>query len=183
MITIDDFNPVQTTPFSFKLKLKSKIWQSINKTIYRLPIPRGKIFRIYLVNLFGGQISPSCNLHRLSVIDFPWNLKMGHLSSIGERSWIYCYNNIIIGEKSCVGKDVYLLTGSHFVDSLAFDYDLRPIIIGDGVWVSTGVYVLPGVTISDFSVIGANSTVTKDIGENLIVAGNPARVIKKRFNK
>ena len=48
------------------------------------------------------------------------------------------------------------------------------------VWIATGAYVLPGVTIGEGSVVGAGSVVTKDVEPWTVVAGNPAKFIKKR---
>ncbi|MBQ9598477.1 MAG: sugar O-acetyltransferase, partial [Clostridia bacterium] len=53
-----------------------------------------------------------------------------------------------------------------------------PVKIGSNVWIGAGSTILPGVTIGDNSVIGAGSVVTKDIPENVVAVGSPARVIK-----
>lgn len=55
------------------------------------------------------------------------------------------------------------------------------VIIGDGVWIGANVFINPGINIGNNSVIGANSVVTKDIPENSICGGVPAKVI--RFKK
>ena len=47
------------------------------------------------------------------------------------------------------------------------------------MWLGAGVIVLPGVTIGDNSIVAAGSVVTKDIGENVIVAGSPAKVLRQ----
>ena len=51
--------------------------------------------------------------------------------------------------------------------------------LGKRVWIGSGAIVLPGVTIGDNSVIGAGSVVTKDVPENCVYGGNPAKLIKK----
>jgi acetyltransferase-like isoleucine patch superfamily enzyme len=54
-----------------------------------------------------------------------------------------------------------------------------PIIIGNNVWIGSNSTILPGVVIGDNSIIGAGSVVTKNVPSNVIVAGVPAKVIKK----
>ena len=62
-------------------------------------------------------------------------------------------------------------------------YDLysKPVVIGNDVWIATGACINRGVTVGDGAVIGANSVVTKNVAPYTIVAGCPARPIKKRF--
>ena len=55
----------------------------------------------------------------------------------------------------------------------------KPIHLGKKVWIGSGAIVLPGVTIGDNSVIAAGSVVTKDVPENSVYGGNPAKLIKK----
>lgn len=55
-------------------------------------------------------------------------------------------------------------------------------IIGNDVWIGFDALIMPGVTIGDGAVIGARSVVTKDVASYTIVAGNPARIIRKRFD-
>ena len=103
---------------------------------------------MWLTRLFGSKIDYTCSLHPSCKIEYPWNVTMGGLSSLGEQSWVYAMAPITIGEKSCIGKDVYLLTGSHDVNSPHFTLVTRNITIGSAVWLATGCKVLPGICIS-----------------------------------
>lgn len=58
-----------------------------------------------------------------------------------------------------------------------------PVEIGDGVWICGGVTITGGVKIGSNTIIGAGSVVIKDIPDNVIAAGNPARVIRKITEK
>ena len=55
-----------------------------------------------------------------------------------------------------------------------------PISIGDEVWICADAFVGPGVTVSDRAVVGARAVVVKDVEEDEIVGGNPAKIIGKR---
>ena len=58
----------------------------------------------------------------------------------------------------------------------------KPIHIGKNVWIGSNSTILPGVSIGDNAVIGAGSVVTKDIPENMMAVGHPARVIKSIYD-
>ena len=88
---------------------------------------------------------------------------------------------ITIGDHVMFGPNVTICTSGHPLDPehrLDEMYSL-PITIGSGVWIGTGAIVLAGVTIGENSVIGAGSVVTKDIPDNSLAVGNPAKVIRK----
>ena len=89
---------------------------------------------------------------------------------------------ITIGEHCYMGPDVGLYTPVHPLDHEKRDADVElgaPITIGNSCWFGGHVTVLPGVTIGNNVVVGAGSVVTHDFGDNVVIAGNPARVIKE----
>lgn len=177
------FNPVQTSQMSRNDKIKNYIWSFVYITFFRYSPSILSVFRKYrllLLKCFGANLDWSVSIHPKAKIDYPWNLTMQNMSSLGENCWVYAMNKISIGEKTCIGKDVYLLTGSHDVTSPSFDLVTKPINIGNYCWLATGVTVLPGVSIEDGCVVSANSTVTKNIEPWQIIGGNPAKLIKKR---
>lgn len=133
-----------------------------------------------LIRFFGADVDWDVSLHPSSVIDYPWNLHMRGKSSIGEKCWVYAMAPIEIGDFSCIGKDVYLLTGSHDISKPSFDLVTRPIKIGKGCWIATDSTVLPGITIQDYSVVAAGSVVCHSTEPYSVVGGNPAKFIKKR---
>ncbi|EIO3975978.1 hypothetical protein ACEI17_002133 [Vibrio vulnificus] len=91
---------------------------------------------------------------------------------------------INIGNNVLIGPKVILWARDH-VFKLGEDINKQghlslPINIGDDVWIGAGAIVLKGVSIGSGAVIGAGSVVTKDVGENQIVVGNPAKFLKMR---
>lgn len=180
---ISNFNPIQSNPIGRGTKLKAKIWSLVNSTAFRYSPFFARRFRVFLVNAFGGNVHISCSLNRKCKIEYPWNLTMSELSSLGENSWVYCLEHIVIEKKCCIGKDVYLLTGAHDVNSRNFDLVTKPILIREGTWISTGAYILPGVTVNRFNVVAAGSMVAKGFDEFSIIGGNPAKFLKKRTLK
>lgn len=81
-----------------------------------------------------------------------------------------------------IGPNVSIYTACHPLDPVERNKWVEwaePVTIGDNVWIGGSVTILPGVTIGDNVVIGAGSVVTRDIPSHTVVAGNPARVIKR----
>jgi maltose O-acetyltransferase len=76
-----------------------------------------------------------------------------------------------------------LITSAHDFDDFS-TVIAKPIVIGDNVWITSNVTVLPGCSIGENTVIGAGSVVTSDIPANVFAAGNPCQVVKAiHFNK
>jgi acetyltransferase-like isoleucine patch superfamily enzyme len=111
--------------------------------------------------------------------------------TVGERTFFNEYCNIrcgggdiSIGRECLFGEFVSLIGSTHnfgrgvSVISSGIDMARRNIVIGDNVWVGAGVTILPGVTVGSGVVIGANSVVVRDVPDDVVVAGSPARVIR-----
>lgn len=114
-------------------------------------------------------------------------MTIGSGVSIGEYSHVTCANRVDLGDGLLTGRYV-LITDNGHGSSLSEEADIRPIdrhtyskgavVIGKNVWLGDKVTILPGVTIGDGAIIGANSVVTKDIPAYTIACGNPAKIIK-----
>ena len=89
---------------------------------------------------------------------------------------------IYIGDGALIGHNTVLATLNHgMLPEERGDLIPRPIHIGKNVWIGSNSTILPGVTIGDNAVIGAGSIVTKDIPENMIAVGSPAKIIKSIY--
>jgi maltose O-acetyltransferase len=108
------------------------------------------------------------------------------LLTIGER-FSHGEIDIMVNAHVSIGSDVMVASGTRIITS-THDYNNnpmwkhridKPISIGNHVWIGANVIILPGIKIGNYVVIGAGSVVTKHIPDNYIVAGNPAKFIKK----
>lgn len=119
--------------------------------------------------------------------------------SIEVKSW-GCPGKVIIGSYCSISSNVTVLLGGNHDMSLVSTYPFPPqsfsasnsnphslgkrfVVIGSDVWIGYSATILDGVTIGHGAVIGANSVVAKDIPPYSIAVGNPARIVKMRFNR
>lgn len=88
---------------------------------------------------------------------------------------------IVFGDNCMVGPKSMILAITHPLDPVARSHGVgipKDVIIGNNVWLGAGVTILPGVTLGDNVVVGAGSVVTKSFPADVVIAGNPARIIE-----
>ncbi|MFC0040544.1 sugar O-acetyltransferase [Actinomadura rayongensis] len=115
-------------------------------------------------------------------VDYGYRVTLGHGAFVNFGAVLLDAAGITIGADVQIGPYVQLLTPSHPVESGPRRnkwQTARPIEIGDNAWLGGGVIVCPGVTIGPDAVVGAGSVVTRDVPRAVVVAGNPARVVRE----
>ena len=101
--------------------------------------------------------------------------------AISGSCYFQAINGIKLGKNFLFAPGVKIISANHDFEENLKSIKIEPIIIGDNVWIGTNVVILPSVKIGNNCTIGAGSIVTKSFPEdNLIIAGNPAKVIGKR---
>jgi acetyltransferase-like isoleucine patch superfamily enzyme len=109
----------------------------------------------------------------------------GAFSYVGNNSCIY--SKVSIGDYTMIAGDVKILGGDHTFSNpnipMIFSdrENIAPTVIGKDVWIGSNSTILTGVSIGDGAIIAAGSVVTKNIAAYSIVAGVPAKLIRKRF--
>lgn len=136
--------------------------------------------KILLNELF--QVETDVYIEPIFYCDYGYNIHLGKNVYINHNCVILDVNTVTIGDNVMIAPNVQIYTATHPLDSeqrnSGREYGF-PIKIGNNVWIGGNVVIGPGVTIGDNVVIGAGSVVTKDIESNVVVAGVPARVMKK----
>jgi maltose O-acetyltransferase len=104
------------------------------------------------------------------------NLKIGTNVSLSD-TFILDYALVSIGNNVSFSYKNIIITSTHDIADF-HTVIVKPVTIGNDVWITTGVTILPGVTIGSNVIIGAGSVVTKDIPSGVFAAGNPCVVIR-----
>jgi len=157
------------------------IWNGVWFFLFR-PTPSWCLhgWRRFLLRLFGAQIGKGCVIYPSCRIWAPWNLELGELVCLAEGVDCYCVAPIQIGPKVTVSQRSFLCAASHNIAVADFPLTHSPIRIERFAWIAAQAYVGPGLTVGEGAVVGACAVVTKDVGSWTVVAGNPARLVKKR---
>jgi putative colanic acid biosynthesis acetyltransferase WcaF len=161
-------------------ELVARLLWGIGATMFWL-VPRPLYgVRRTILRVFGATVGPHVHIHPTARIFMPWNLVVGEYSAIGDRAIIYNLGPIRIGARTTISQNAHLCAGSHDYRDPAFRLLRTPITIGDDAWICADAFVGPGVTVGDHAIVAARAVAVRDVAPGLIIAGNPAKVIKRR---
>lgn len=134
----------------------------------------------YMSRILGKELDPTTTVLPPLYIDYGKPVHIGKKCFIQQCCTFFGRGGITIGNDVFIGPKVNLITINHDPnpENRSATYG-RPIVIEDKVWIGINSTILPGVTIGRGAIVGAGSVVTKDVPAMTVVAGNPARVIKK----
>lgn len=148
-----------------------------NSFINRIP---SRHFRRFYFKMFGAKFGDESFLFRKAEVLLPSSLQLGKNCSVGWYTLLDARGGLKIGNNVNISSYVKIISAGHDVDSPDFAGNFGEIVINDNAVIFTSAIILSGVTIGEGAVVAAGAVVTKDVSPYEIVAGNPARVIRKR---
>jgi acetyltransferase-like isoleucine patch superfamily enzyme len=133
-----------------------------------------------LSELIGSTIDKSSTIFVPFHTNFGKHIKIGKNVFINHACSFLDLGGIIIEDDVQIGPRVNLVTENHPIDPSTRKYlDLKSVVIKRNAWIGAGATVLPGVTVGENSIVAAGAVVTKDVPDNSIVGGVPAKLIRK----
>lgn len=123
----------------------------------------------------------SCYIEPNFFCDYGKNIELGQNFYANHHCIILDAAKVSIGNDVLFGPGVQIYTVTHPLDAAQRKTGLeqaKAVTIGNSVWLGGGAIILPGVTLGDGAVVAAGSVVTKDVPAYVVVAGNPATIIK-----
>jgi putative colanic acid biosynthesis acetyltransferase WcaF len=157
-----------------------QLWWLVQSTLFAWSPQFMYGWRRFLLRAFGAKIGKKVIIRPTVRIQFPWKVSIGDHSWIGDDVVLYSLGEIEIGAQVVISQKSYICTGTHDSQAVNFDIYAHKIIIEDQCWIATDVYVAPGITIGRGTLVGARSSVFKDLPSGKICLGSPAQVIKDR---
>ena len=166
--------------FRGRSALMVQLWWLVDALLFR-PSPQfAYAFRVWLLRLFGAQVGRNVIVRPTAIITYPWKLKIGDNAWIGDHVTLYSLGEITIGANTVISQCTYVCAADHDHEQAGFPIRARPVVIGNEAWVATDVYVAPGVTIGDCAVVGARSSVFKDLPAGWVCLGSPCKPVRLR---
>lgn len=161
-------------------KILVQLWWLVDVLFFRASPQFMYGWRRFLLKVFGASVGKNVIIRPSAKITYPWKVSLGDNSWIGDDVVLYSLGRIAIGKNSVISQRSYICTGDHDMNSISFDIRARDVVIEDEVWLCTDVFVAPGVSICSGVVVGARSSVFKNLTKTGVYNGSPAKFIRER---
>ena len=165
-VAIDDMETTRRLSFAVNNIFHENVFQNKNE------------IRPLFSELIGAPVADSTTIMPPFYIDFGKNIKLGKQVFINHNCTCMSAGGITIEDNVQIGPQVTLTTTNHDFND-RYTLICKSIHIKKNVWNGAGALILPGVTIGENSVIAGGAVVTKDVEPNVVVGGNPAKVLKR----
>ena len=145
--------------------------------------PTDEDYHALLCELFQDNIDKSVSIVSPFYCDNGSRVKLGKNITINKGATLLSAGIVEIQDGVLIGPDVRIATVNHDLEDRHHQFYFKKVTIKKNAWICIGAIICPGVTIGENSVVAAGAVVTKDVPDNVMVAGNPAKIIKHLKNK
>ncbi|MEG4273144.1 MULTISPECIES: hormogonium polysaccharide biosynthesis acetyltransferase HpsU [unclassified Microcoleus] len=151
------------------------LWWFVQAIAFPLTPHPFNCIRRGLLRLFGAKIGRGAIIRPTARFTYPWKIAIGDYSWIGDDVVLYSLDRIAIGKHCVISQKSYLCTGTHDPQNPAFGLITAPVTINNGVWIAADCFIGPDVEIGANALIGARSSVFKNMPAGFICTGTPCR--------
>lgn len=160
--------------------IKRTLWYFTNALFFLNPMFPFRSPKPHLLRWFGAEVGRGVVIHPGVNIKFPWKLRIGDHSWIGQRAWLDNLDRLDIGSHVVISQGAMIIQGSHDYKKVDYPTYTRPVVLENGSWVGAGAIVTLGVTMHSHSVLAAGSMASKDLEAYTVYQGNPAVAVRQR---
>ena len=140
--------------------------------------PTDEDYHALLCELFQQDLDPSVSIVSPFYCDNGARMRFGKNITINKGATFLSAGIIEIEDGVLIGPDTKIATVNHDLKDRHHQFYFKKVTIKKNAWICIGAIICPGVTIGENAVVGAGAVVTKDVPDNAVVAGNPAKIIK-----
>lgn len=140
----------------------------------------GHGYRNFWYRLSGIKMGKGSTFHMGARFFLPKNISIGEGTIVGDHAFLDGRASISIGKQVDIASSVMIYNSEHDLSDPSFKAIEEPVTIGDYVFIGPRVIIMPGVNIGNGAVVAGGAVVTKDVAENTIVGGVPAKFIADR---
>lgn len=184
------FSPTEPTylgqntrsPYTRREVFLRLLWGCVQSTLFRWSPRPCHAFRARLLRCFGADIPAPAQVVVFPTVQitFPWKLSLAPRAMLGPHVVVYNLAPISLARGANVSQRTHLCAGSHDFNRWSMPLTSAPIRLEANTWIAADVFVGPGVTVGELSVVGARSVVMRDLPARKICVGHPCRPVRDR---
>jgi putative colanic acid biosynthesis acetyltransferase WcaF len=168
-------------PHSLANRVGRLAWSIVFNTLYRWTPPRlGMPWRRLLLRSFGAKLGRAY-LHPSTRIWAPWLLSAGDQVYVDRNCNLYNAFGCELHDRVIISFGTVLCSASHDFTQSTYPLCGERIVVESDSWIAAECFICPGVRFGAGSVAGARSVLTKNVPAGMVIAGNPARVLRPRW--
>ncbi|MFO0874004.1 MAG: hypothetical protein U0575_08550 [Phycisphaerales bacterium] len=176
----NDLERARRSPHGRSNRAARALWGIVQATLFGCSPRPLHGWRNWLLRRFGATLHPTARVYPRARIWAPWNLTLDAYATIADHVEVYCVAPVRLGVGTTVSQFSHLCAATHDHEDPAFPLVPMPISVGSRCWIASDVFIGPGVTIGDGTVVGVRSTVLADLPAWSVCVGTPARPIRPR---
>lgn len=155
-------------------------WIAANRVFFFTSFPWPSSVKRGVLRAFGADIGSGVVLKPHINVKYPWNLRIGNDSWIGEGVWIDSLARVSIGSNACLSQGCMIETGNHDWSASTFDLKLGEVVLEDGCWAAVRSLLLPESRLARNAVLGAGAVLSGETEPHGVYVGNPAKKVRNR---